>query len=101
MKSFVVGICVALVIAGGLWAQNINWSDKSPLPDSVSTAVGKGAKWLASVQGTKAEQYTVNAIGVGGAAGPSPSADAAGVPLYQSAQALEQLSRTEADRKKN
>ena len=31
----------------------------------------------------------------------SASADAAGVPLYQSAQALEQLSRTEADRKKN
>jgi hypothetical protein len=51
MKSFVVGVCVAVAISGGLWAQKVNWSNKSPVPDSVSTAVGKGAKWLAAVQG--------------------------------------------------
>jgi hypothetical protein len=38
--------------------------------------------------------------GVGGGIGVA-SAAAAGVPLYQNAQALEQLSRTEADRQKN
>jgi hypothetical protein len=44
--------------------------------------------------------------GLAGSGGPvlmrgSAPAEAAGVPLYQSAQALEQLSRTEADRRKN
>ena len=37
----------------------------------------------------------------GGVLRGAATADAAGVPLYQSAQALEQLSRTEVDRKKN
>lgn len=71
----------------------------------------------------KAESYTVNAMkapaagaGAGSAGGigagrgaafgtvsesVAVSADSAGVPLYQSAQALEQLSRTDADRRKN
>jgi hypothetical protein len=66
----------------------------------------------------RAEQYTVSALsapppfvagvtadrlsasGRGGAATAAPAA-AAGVPLYQSAQALEQLSRTAADRVEN
>ena len=37
----------------------------------------------------------------GGVLRGSVAADSAGVPLYQSAQALEQLSRTENDRQKN
>jgi Squalene-hopene cyclase C-terminal domain len=52
----------------------------------------------------RADDYTRDALGpvtragvVVGAASP----EAAGVPLYQSAQALEQLSRTEADRERN
>jgi hypothetical protein len=65
----------------------------------------------------RAEKYTVNALsappppgtraGGGLAAGrrvdasPAAPAEAAGVPLYQGAQALEQLSRTAADRAQN
>jgi hypothetical protein len=66
----------------------------------------------------RAEKYTVSALSApppsgtrGGRGGPaadrpvgaSPAApaEAAGVPLYQSAQALEQLSRTAADREQN
>lgn len=52
----------------------------------------------------RADDYTRDALGpvtpsglIVGAASP----EAAGVPLYQSAQALEQLSRTEADRERN
>ena len=48
----------------------------------------------------RAEDYTVQAFNSSGVRGGAP-AEAAGVPLYQSAQALEQLSRTEADRRKN
>ena len=48
----------------------------------------------------RAEDYTVQAFNSTGTRGGAP-AEAAGVPLYQSAQALEQLSRTEADRRKN
>ena len=48
----------------------------------------------------RAEDYTVQAFNSSGVRG-GASAEAAGVPLYQSAQALEQLSRTEADRRKN
>ena len=65
----------------------------------------------------RAETYTVSALsappppaagvasGIAGgrlvAAAPAALAEAAGVPLYQSAQALEQLSRTAADRVRN
>jgi hypothetical protein len=66
----------------------------------------------------RAENYTVSAISAGpptvaraggegrsagrsGVATPAAPAEAAGVPLYQSAQALEQLSRTAADRVQN
>jgi hypothetical protein len=42
----------------------------------------------------RAESYSVNAMTT------AANADAAGVPLYQSAQALEQLTRTDKDRKK-
>jgi len=44
----------------------------------------------------RAEDYTVQAMRQ-----PAPAAESAGVALYQSAQALEQLSRTDADRAKN
>ncbi len=47
-----------------------------------------------------AEDYTVQAFNSSGVRGSAP-AEAAGVHLYQSAQALEQLSRTDADRRKN
>ena len=69
---------------------------------------GKYGIWIrAAIQDrvmAQAENYTVNAITVAPAAGASASVEvsaSAGVPLYQSAQALEQLSRTEKDRKKN
>jgi hypothetical protein len=48
----------------------------------------------------RAEDYTVQAFSSTGIQAGAP-AEAAGVPLYQSAQALEQLSRTEEDRRKN
>jgi hypothetical protein len=47
----------------------------------------------------RADQYTKDAIAT--PATRTGLVAAAGVPLYQSAQALEQLSRTEADRKKH
>src|SRR5689334_2595738 len=42
MKWFVVGICIAIVVAGGLGAQNVTWSNKSQAPTSVPSAVAKG-----------------------------------------------------------
>ena len=87
-------------IAGG-WAPVLGTSMASR---SLFEAQQKGVK----VQETtlaRAESYTVNAIQAGsaggGVSGVAVTADAAGVPLYQSAQALEQLSRTDKDRKKN
>ena len=52
MKSIAVGVCVACLVAGGLWAQNsINAKKLSVESPSWSVAVEKGARWLASVQG--------------------------------------------------
>jgi len=60
MKLLVTGICIVLVITGGLWAagpagpagpQNMRWGGRPALPNSVAVAVAKGAKWLADVQG--------------------------------------------------
>jgi squalene-hopene cyclase-like protein/prenyltransferase/squalene oxidase-like repeat protein len=91
-------------IAGG-WAPVLGTSMASR---SLFEAQQKGVKVERRVM-ESAERYTVDAIsqpsagagvGAGGAVGRA-SADAAGVPLYQSAQALEQLSRTESDRVKN
>ena len=98
-------------IAGG-WAPILGTSMASR---SLFEAAQKGVK-TEDVVMRRAEDYTVMAlsapaVGVGagagvgagfggGVAGGSLSA-AAGVPLYQKAQALEQLSRTEADRQKN
>jgi hypothetical protein len=88
-------------IAGG-WAPVLGTSMASR---SLFEAQQKGVKVQESVL-ARAETYTVDAM-TAPAAGPAGSmsatvaADAAGVPLYQSAQALEQLSRTEKDRKKN
>ena len=94
-------------IAGG-WAPVLGTSLASR---SLYEAQQKGVR-VEPVVMKKAESYTVNAIAgtggggtVSGVAGgvyamPAP-AEAAGVPLYQSAQALEQLSRTDADRQKN
>lgn len=48
----------------------------------------------------RAEDYTVEAFNLSQSQGRA-LAESAGVPLYQSAQVLEQLSRTEADRRKN
>ena len=52
MKSIVVGVCVACLVAGGLWAQNSVKAKQLSVESSPwSAAVEKGAKWLASVQG--------------------------------------------------
>src|SRR5262245_45026279 len=52
MKSIAIGMCIALLIVGGLWAQSINKTERSVgETGSVSTAIEKGAKWLISVQG--------------------------------------------------
>src|SRR5262249_30694283 len=104
-------------IAGG-WAPVLGTSMASR---SLYEAQQKGVKVEDKVM-ARAEAYTVNAMTggaqasagstaggivgvrsgvVSGAGVGRASADAAGVPLYQSAQALEQLTRTEADRKKN
>jgi squalene-hopene cyclase-like protein/prenyltransferase/squalene oxidase-like repeat protein len=82
-------------IAGG-WAPVLGTSMASR---SLFEAQQKGVKVEERVL-ARAETYTVNAMapGVGGG---RASADAAGVQLYQSAQALEQLSRTDKDRAKN
>jgi hypothetical protein len=89
-------------IAGG-WAPILGTSMASR---SLFEAAQKGVK-VEDVVMRRAEDYTVMALSApsgagirGGMAGGSLSA-AAGVPLYQKAQALEQLSRTEADRQKN
>jgi len=96
-------------ISGG-WAPILGTSMASR---SLFDAARKGVKVEDKVM-RLAEDYTVMALnsapvtgvpgrGVGGgfAAGAAVSSASAGVPLYQTAQALEQLSRTEADREKN
>jgi hypothetical protein len=99
-------------IAGG-WAPVLGTSMASR---SLFEAQKRGVAVDASVM-QRAENYTVSALsapppaaagGGGGvsagrlAASPSAApAEAAGVPLYQSAQALEQLSRSAGDREKN
>jgi hypothetical protein len=100
-------------IAGG-WAPILGTSMASR---SLFDASRKGVKVEDKVM-RLAEDYTVAALnnptGTGVAAGvgagtgagfgmgaASVSAASAGVPLYQTAQALEQLSRTDADRQKN
>jgi Squalene-hopene cyclase C-terminal domain/Prenyltransferase and squalene oxidase repeat len=94
-------------IAGG-WAPILGTSMASR---SLFDASRKGVKVEDKVM-RRAEDYTVMALstptgspgvgaGVGGGVGGGVVAASAGVPLYQTAQALEQLSRTEADREKN
>jgi hypothetical protein len=93
-------------IAGG-WAPVLGTSMASR---SLYEAQNKGVAVDAAVL-KRAEKYTVSALSVppppggvvGGVVGGLPAArgEAAGVPLYQSAQALEQLSRTSADRAQN
>jgi hypothetical protein len=98
-------------IAGG-WAPVLGTSMASR---SLFEARSKGVAVDAAVL-ARAETYTMSALSTspsaarGGAAGTSDRpfaalaaapAEAAGVPLYQSAQALEQLSRTAADRVQN
>ena len=99
-------------IAGG-WAPVLGTSMASR---SLFEAKNRGVAVDAAVM-ARAETYTVGAIsaappsavrGSGGGvsagrpvASPVASAESAGVPLYQSAQALEQLSRTSADRAQN
>ena len=107
-------------LAGG-WAPVLGTSLASrSLYDAKAKGVAVDGNVLA-----KAEGYTLDAmkapstgVGAGSAGGVGAgrgagiagltvsesvavSADSAGVPLYQSAQALEQLSRTDADRRKN
>ena len=99
-------------IAGG-WAPVLGTSMASR---SLFEARNRGVAVDASVL-KRAETYTVSALSAppppaarvaadGRSAGravasPAAPAEAAGVPLYQSAQALEQLSRTAADRVQN
>src|SRR5262249_26069514 len=52
MKSIGIGTCIALLIVGALWAQNVTKTEKpSTGATSVVLAIDKGARWLASVQG--------------------------------------------------
>src|SRR5687768_10428689 len=97
-------------IAGG-WAPVLGTSMASR---SLFEARNRGVAVDASVL-NRAETYTVSALSAppppaapvaaggvsGGGGGVAAPAEAAGVPLYQSAQALEQLSRTAADRVQN
>jgi hypothetical protein len=81
-------------IAGG-WAPVLGTSLASR---SLFEAKQKGVAVQDRVM-KRAEDYTVQSMV--NSASPSVSAASAGVGLYQSAQALEQLSRTDADRRKN
>jgi hypothetical protein len=97
-------------IAGG-WAPVLGTSMASR---SLFEARNRGVAVDASAL-KRAETYTVSALSApppaaarvaaggvsGGGGGVAAPAEAAGVPLYQSAQALEQLSRTAADRVQN
>src|SRR5438132_10909022 len=51
MKSIGIGMCIACLIAGALWAQNITKAKPLVEAPTLAVAVDKGAKWLASVQG--------------------------------------------------
>jgi hypothetical protein len=82
-------------IAGG-WAPVLGTSLASR---SLFQAKLKGVQVQDRVM-KRAEDYTIQAFNSSEVRGVA-SAEAAGVPLYQSAQALEQLSRTDADRSKN
>jgi hypothetical protein len=79
-------------VAGG-WAPILGTSLAS---QSLFVAQKKGVAVADSVM-VRADSYTVSAAKAPAAAAPA----SAGVPLYQSGQALEQLSRTEKDRKAN
>jgi len=81
-------------IAGG-WAPVLGTSLASR---SLFEAKQKGVAVQDKVM-RRAEDYTVQSMV--NPASPSVNAASAGVGLYQSAQALEQLSRTDADRRKN
>jgi Squalene-hopene cyclase C-terminal domain len=92
-------------IAGG-WAPILGTSMASR---SLFVAKEKGVKVEDKVM-KRADEYTVASLDVragpasgsgGGGRVAAATPAAAGVPLYQSAQALEQLSRTEKDRKTN
>ena len=98
-------------IAGG-WAPVLGTSMASR---SLFEAKNRGVAVDAAVM-ARAETYTVSALsappppaavaggrsaGRGAGTALAATAEAAGVPLYQSAQALEQLSRTSADRAQN
>src|SRR5262247_1747115 len=52
MKSIGIGTFMALLIVGVLWAQNNKPAKPQGQPTSIGSAVDKGAKWLASVQGS-------------------------------------------------
>src|SRR5215467_3912211 len=52
MKGIAIGTLIALLIVGGLWAQNLTKIERSRGESApVASAIDKGAKWLASVQG--------------------------------------------------
>jgi hypothetical protein len=83
--------------ADGSWNIDGGWAPvlgTSLASQSLFEAQAKGLRVDREVL-DRAEDYTRRSL-----ASPAP-AEAAGVPLYQSAQALEQLSRTEEDRERN
>jgi hypothetical protein len=80
--------------AGGGWAPVLGTSMASR---SLYAAAGKGVKVDAGAL-ARADEYTRKSV-AGGVVGGVPAA--AGIPLYQAAQAMEQLSRTEKDRSRN
>jgi hypothetical protein len=51
MKSFAVGLSLAFVAVAALWAGNTMKTEKPLVEVAPISAVDKGAKWLASVQG--------------------------------------------------
>jgi hypothetical protein len=119
--------CVAKIEQSQL--QDGSWNISGGWAPILGTSMASRSLFAASRKGVevddkvmrRAEDYTVMALsnssgigagvaagvggGVGGGAFSTPAAEvttaSAGVPLYQTAQALEQLSRTEADRQKN
>lgn len=94
-------------MSNGSWNIDGGWAPvlgTSMASRSLFAAQARGLSVDAAVL-ERADDYTKNALGpvtsAGGFVSAPGTAEAAGVPLYQSAQALEQLSRTEADRERN
>ena len=81
-----------------------SWNISGGWAPVLGTSLASRSLYDAKKKGVKVEERTMaraDAYTVGAMAAPSARPESAGVALYQNAQALEQLSRTESDRARN